>query len=455
MKRSSKRILERSQKNEENNQIKDTQEEVLQKNDTVENTDSSTVESEEELPEYQIVDQSNMANNEDTNINFGANDEHGRDEEIEPERNVRQRNNPVVDLERLAIYENGNPNHVIHDSYVFRSVREMVNPTIPTVTSKIVGRLLRITNSSDKSGNKNGYTYRYSKKNEKTQNSGCFRLLLFQDLKSVKGDVFYVKVSSTKKSKIWSKLINERDTGPLSIGSILIFLGPNPVKEVFCNDILILPSTGSSILMKEPAQNILPNIWPTFEESESNKTSAFKIRANLVLKNLSVAESNCTGLFCDRQNLDENSNYGCGCYQGSDTRHAKLVLSFCLEIEDGNNSFEVEDFSSHRFTQYFLQVPFPSTTCYNAWDHTPKYMDLVARINRILTLVNQSGKWSVIGWCKRGEINDQNFSEEVQKVTSADVKHHVTSIFPYNTDGDVLKNSINQLKYDNTELDLY
>ena len=31
MKRSSKRILERSQENEENNQIKDTQEEVLQK----------------------------------------------------------------------------------------------------------------------------------------------------------------------------------------------------------------------------------------------------------------------------------------------------------------------------------------------------------------------------------------------------------------------------------------
>ena len=180
MKRSSKRILERSQKNEENNQVKDIQEEVLQNNDTVENTDSSTVESEEELPEYQIVDQSNMANNENANINFGANDEHGSDEEIEPERNVRQRNNPVVDLDRLAIYENGNPNHVIHDSYVFRSVREMVNPTIPTVTSKIVGRLLRITNSSDKSGNKNGYTYRYSKKTKRPKIVDAFVYCFFK-----------------------------------------------------------------------------------------------------------------------------------------------------------------------------------------------------------------------------------------------------------------------------------
>lgn len=368
-------------------------------------------------------------------------------------RNVRQRHNPVVDLESLVVYENGNPNHVIHASYVFRNVKELINPRIPTVTSKIAGRLLRITNLIDKSGSNSGFSYRYSKRNEKIQNKGCFRLLLFQDLKSVKGDVFYVKVPSTKKSKIWSKLINERDTGPLSIGSILVFLGPNPIKEVFCNDIVILPCTGSCILMREPHHDVLPVIWPNFEQSESNKTSAFKIKARLNLKNLSVAESNCAGLFCDRQNLDENSNNGCGCYQGADTRHAKLVLSFSLEICNNEHDFDIDEFSSHRFTQFFLKVPFPSTTCYNAWDHTPQYMELVDRIGHILAYVNERGQWNVIGWCKRGEINDQNYSEDAQKVSSADVKHHVTSIFPCNIDEN-MKAGIEQLKYNNTDLDL-
>jgi len=70
-----------------------------------------------------------------------------------------------------------------------------------------------------------------------------------------------------------------------------------------------------------------------FEVTDTNKTNAFQIKAKLEMINVSVKQSNCIGLFCDRQNLDENNNtYGCGCYTSVDTRHAKLALNFYLQI---------------------------------------------------------------------------------------------------------------------------
>ena len=276
-------------------------------------------------------------------------------------------------------------------------------------------------------------------------------MLLFQDLVSNTGDVFYVKVNSIKRQEIWSKIINERDSGPLSIGCILAFLGSNPIKDVFCNDIIILPTSGSSILMKEPHPGVLPTIWPQFEMTDTNKTGAFSIKAELDLINVSVKQSNCIGLFCDRQNLDDNNqSFGCGCYTSADTRHAKLVLNFYLKIMfDDDKDFEAQDYTSHKFTQHFIKMPFQSTTNYNHWDSTDAYFDLVERIESIITFVNRNGGWKVIGWSKRGEIDDKNFSEEKQKVQSAEVNHHVTTIFPYEMSRFV-KEGIEQRKYDNT-----
>ena len=404
-----------------------------------------------------IEDSSVNTENETNNTNMSGEsfnqdstieDNFERDEE--EDRNVRPRNNPVPDLD-LKVYENGNPTHSIHQRYVYQTVKQMFNPTVKPLMTKVVGRLLRITNSKDGQASSNTYTYKFTKKSDKTASKGSFRLLLFQDLFSTTGDVFYVKVNNTKRQEIWSKIINERDSGPLSIGCILVFLGSNPIKDVFCNDIVILPTSGSSILMYEPDPDVLPNIWPQFELTDTNKTNAFQIKAKLEMINVSVKQSNCIGLFCDRQNLDENNNtYGCGCYTSADTRHAKLVLNFYLQIKMGDTVLEAQDYTSHKFTQNFIKTPFQSTTNYNEWDSTDAFFDLVDRIENIIAHVNRNGEWKVIGWCKRGEIEDKNFVEETQKVQSADVNRHITTIFPYNMNDENLKRAIDQLKYDNT-----
>ena len=158
--------------------------------------------------------------------------------------------------------------------------------------------------------------------------------------------------------------------------------------------------------------------------------------------------------FCDRQNLNENQKNGNACpwYSSGDSRHSKLTLNFSikvkLELQDIN--IQVNDFTSHKFSQYFLKTPFQSTSSYNEWDHTEKFITLVQKVNSILDYVNKNGYWKVIGWSKRGEINDQSAIGEEQKVSSTEVKHHITSIFPtFFLDADIMSN-IEELKYDNS-----
>ena len=89
--------------------------------------------------------------------------------------------------------------------------------------------------------------------------------------------------------------------------------------------------------------------------------------------------------FCDRQNLNENQKNGNACpwYSSGDSRHSKLTLNFSikvkLELQDIN--IQVNDFTSHKFSQYFLKTPFQSTSSYNEWDHMEKFITLVQKVN--------------------------------------------------------------------------
>ena len=158
-----------------------------------------------------------------------------------------------------------------------------------------------------------------------------------------------------------------------------------------------------------------------------------------------MKQSNCIGPCCDRQNLAENNNaYGYVCYTSADTRHAKLVLNFHSRITMGDIEFKTQDYTSHKFTQHFIKTP---TTTYNEWDSTDDFFDLVERIEATIEYVNRNGEWTVMGWSKRGEINDQNFTDETQKVQSADVNYHVTTIFLYNMNNANVERGIEQIKY--------
>ena len=77
----------------------------------------------------------------------------------------------------------------------------------------------------------------------------------------------------------------------------------------------------------------------------------------------------------------------------------------------GDVEFETQNYTSHKFTQQFIKTPFLSTTTYNEWDSTDDFFDLLERIEAMIEYVSRNGEWAVMGWFKRGEINDQNFTD--------------------------------------------
>ena len=348
----------------------------------------------------------------------------------------------------LSPQETGNPFHCVPSSFQFASINQLVEKK-STMFFKIAGRLLRITQCKEVGGKTPGYTYSYKQKKEKKAINGSFRLFLFQDLVGT-GQVFYVKVHNAVNMFIWNKCLDVRDSGPCSIGSIFVFLGPKPITDVYCNDIFMLQPSGGVILMKEPPREAIPKFFGSV--SDSNKTISFNDIAFIELSNMSITACNCVGFFCDRQNLEENAKNGgvCPCYSSGDVRHAKLTICFSMTLNcTKGHSFDVDDYTSHRFSQFFLKTPFPSTSSFNEWDQTEKFMELVTRVNSVIDLVNTSGGWTVIGWAKRGEINDQSVIDESQKIQSTDVKYHLTSIFPYKHDDIDLMKSVEQFKYSN------
>ena len=49
-----------------------------------------------------------------------------------------------------------------------------------------------------------------------------------------------------------------------------------------------------------------------------------------------------------------------------------------------------------------------------------------------INVINDNGEWKVIGWTKRGEINDIAFKESdaSTNVTSSEINHHISTLKP-------------------------
>ena len=80
--------------------------------------------------------------------------------------------------------------------------------------------------------------------------SSFVRIFLCRDVSSVEGRVCYIIEGSNQNLKMWSRFLELRDNGSLTIGSYIAVLNPYPVKNYFCNEIPIVECFGGCIVMK-------------------------------------------------------------------------------------------------------------------------------------------------------------------------------------------------------------
>lgn len=326
------------------------------------------------------------------------------------------------------------------------SIDDLMNEGVSTMKSMVIGRLLRVVSIKD--GASKGL-FSYNRKTKERNTVGTYRLLLFMDPMSKNNACFYIKAVNTMNRTLFSKFITVRDSGHCTVGSLFAVLGPKGITERYCNDIAILEPKGSLVLLKEPEKM---KTVPIQHSLDGKRTASFSITGRLFLHNFSVVQTKCNGLFCDRQGVcKEKKDNGCGCYSDGNTMHANLTICFDLGIETENatESFEYCDYTSHKFTQFFLNTPFPSSTRWQSFDHDEQnYPKLMTCIENILEYVNNNGKWTIIGWTKRGEINDITFRDTDSKVSSSELKHHVTCILPKKEGSTISEETFKQKQFD-------
>ena len=93
------------------------------------------------------------------------------------------------------------------------------------------------------------------------------------------------------------------------------------------------------------------------------------------------------------------------------------------------------DFTSYKFQQLFMNGTIPVGCSIESFVVTTEnYENLYDSIEKIIKFFNENGRWTVIGWSRRGEISDlspENSSASTsEKVEASEVTHHFVRVFP-------------------------
>ena len=141
----------------------------------------------------------------------------------------------------------------------------------------------------------------------------------------------------------------------------------------------------------------------------------------------------CSGKFCDRQNSTKLLTTGkaCGCYS-MNSRIANAVMVHNIDIEDMNRRllFQTTEFSSINFMNLYMKNALSRNIPANYFDDYEKMIKLKDAVETIVCHINRNNGFTVIGWYKRGEIEDKG-NEEKEHVEASNLMIHPVSIYPY------------------------
>ena len=191
--------------------------------------------------------------------------------------------------------------------------------------------------------------------------------------------MFVVMQNSTTNNNLFNRFPNARDNGGFTIGSIIIFVNPKPI-EKFMNGMPMLESQDQAILAKPMVCSAIP----FRNDLDANEMKVFHLKgSNLNLRTLTFVDNKCSGLFCDRQNL-EDGRKACGCFSHKSSRSCIAMQMNFLFTAQNSKVRLMEKFSSHHFfcflTKGFLSIDTRSSQLQNGND---AYDDIIDSIEEI------------------------------------------------------------------------
>ena len=168
--------------------------------------------------------------------------------------------------------------------------------------------------------------------------------------------------SRTENKSLRNHNVEHRDNGAVTIGTIFRLLAPRPIENLMVGDIALLVSKFPARLMKDPSMLVSVGIVP---QTQGNTSFTFvSNNTTITLDGFTPVATSCSGLFCDRQRVDDwnGSERGCGCYS---MHHRRSNIGFQHDVTatSGNgHTITIAVFSSTKFSKLCYLLSFSPNT---------------------------------------------------------------------------------------------
>ena len=166
-----------------------------------------------------------------------------------------------------------------------------------------------------------------------------------------------------------------------------------------------------------------------------------------------VCNTRCGGNLCDRQ---QDNVSKCACYQMIN-RSGNVVLSAEVQvILPDSSSFKTFIRSKWFFEKFILTGPLPPGTRASVFEDYEIGDRFFSSLERVTSYINGLCKFRVIGWAKRGEVQDQGvdqpnnglpYNSSRVMVQSGTLTHHITRLDPMKPEK-VNIQQLNEMKFD-------
>ena len=320
-------------------------------------------------------------------------------------------------------------NFRVPKSHRLITVNQLMSDNPPCRQTVIYLIFLRVVSSSYNNESRSFTIRNIGKKNQSQSVNLYSRLLLCMDPNTVDGQTVYIVQGRGISMNLWSKNANYRDDGTITVGSVLAIISPKPITKLLANEVPILETNFSSLLMKRKTLHPIP-IDTSIPEMT---TKGFILNGTYIrVDAVEALQTKCHGHFCDRQRCAEliRADKSCGCYFMRGI-HSGIALVHRIQVNCGDGEIlTMDEFSSMKFSLLYLSEYFPNSTKRIDFDASEHLETLYDCIDNVINFYNSNGGFTIIGWYKRGEINDSSNDDNNQKITSSSVGQHIISIYP-------------------------
>ena len=336
----------------------------------------------------------------------------------------------IASRQSMSSYSSG---HTVFQERYTISIDELMGENPKLRKTIIYLLLMRVVSSSNNNESRPYMVKNFKKKQYNESKSNYSRLFLCMDVNSTSGQTVYLAQGKGIGVNLWSKAANRRDDGYIGIGTVVAVPSPKPITKLLANEVPIIESNASLLVCNKYDMETIR----IDQHVPENSTRGFILNGcTMRIKTAEVVNSECSGYFCDRQRSSELLRTGkkCGCYV---MRGFVSSLAVVHNIEiipcDEGGRFQMKEFSSIKFSLLYLKEYFPKSTKRISFDVTQNEDDLYESMDNVVEFYNSNGGFTVLGWYKRGEVNDLNRNEENnEKISSSTISHHVTSVYPSN-----------------------